>query len=330
MKKPTDATDADRLLFLVHARELAENYIKHHGRYGRIGVRSVYYDLRDDPRSIVEPDRGQDGVYWGKWVKNRLIIARKRWLAGHRDEWAIDPDLFEEEGREIVSSDFYESIDEWIDEWQPFYGDPWEGQPKRVIVITEKDGSKGILEAARQKLWFSYASSKGDGTIKQRQRIQKKILGWETEGHDVQFLYLGDHDPQGVRMDAKWIEEIDVVTTVERIGITLEQAHERGLPTESVRDKRKNLKGLTGKKLAAAKGHNTKLDAYVEQHGDEAIELNALMREPEELEALILEAVKRHIDADIWSDCQAEQEQIHRKTGKALERLKRELRELLK
>jgi hypothetical protein len=221
-------------------------------------------------------------------------------------------------------------VDDWIDEWEPFYGNPWEGQKKRVVVIAEKDGAKGILEAARRRRGFKYASSHGDASITQRQKIRNEITAWEDEGHDVQFLYLGDHDPQGVRMDDKWIEKLDVVTTVERVAITLEQAHARGFPTESVRDKYKSLKGLTGRKLASAKAHNKKLNTYVEQYGDEAIELNALMRDPEVLETIILEAVDRHIAMDVWNARQKELKQVERRTETAIERLKQELREELR
>jgi hypothetical protein len=299
-KLEISTTDDEKREFLQHVRDFSESRV-----LGPPGVRANYYHLRDKPWSFIVPDyrtTNPDGsekrVLWSEWVSRNLRTARKLWLAGDRGPDALDPELLDDDG----DSD----IQDWLthDDAEDYGADIptlrpglWAGQPKRLLVLCEKAGMSGIVRSACRGSKTDYMCCGGDATMRQKFNVGQWALRARTDGLDPIVLYAGDHDMQGVNMDKTLVRDIADVNSVIRVAITLEQARERDLPLENVYDKMHLDRDVAG----AKKGQNTKLWNYIDEHGEDMVELNALVARNElALRDIIKEAIAEHIDERIW------------------------------
>jgi hypothetical protein len=250
--------------------------------YGPPGIRRVYYLMRGAQLGgVTEDDK--------RFVKDRLIDARKLWLASDRGPDAFHPDLVGDSARWIRQWPMH--FDPWswanaLPEYQPHM---WMGQRNRVMVIAEKDGVIGIVRKACAGRRVAYASGRGDASITLKREVGAQFEDWRECGLDPVLLYTGDHDANGVAMDGKWIEDCGLLPgEFRRIAITLEQAEAHDFPTETVK----------GHHNA---GQHAVRERYAIEHGLAKIELDAF--QPSSLlEQVIADAIEEYVDAERWNE----------------------------
>jgi hypothetical protein len=320
-----NVTEAERRQFLQWVRDFSNSR-----ELGRPGVRACYYYLRDKPWSFivpdyetVNPDGSKKSVLWSDWVKDNLIKARKKWLAGDRGPDALDPDLLDDDGdSDLVRWRLHEDVDAWLDDIPALDLDPWEGQSRRVLVLCEKAGMHGIVESACRATRIDFMCCGGDASMRQKQNVGKWVAEVEEQGLQPVILYAGDHDMQGVNMDRTWVRDVAEIESVTRVAITLEQARARGLPMENARDKLHEGENLSD----AQKGQNTKIENYIAEHGEDMVELNALVVVNEfDLRDIIRNAIVEHIDIDVWNKRQEEVRKPTERISDAIDQLRDEL-----
>lgn len=291
-RKP-EATRGEIIAFLDAARAFIASEIK--AGYGAPGPRAIYYALRSSLHPGIE--KGCE-----KLVNDRLIAARKRWIAGDRSSYALDPALIEDDYRYTRGDDYHASPSDWLESLPRYRANPWTSQDVRVLVLCEKAGRMGVVEKACTDTRTPFASMGGNHSISFGMVLAAQIADWRKAGLDVRVIYVGDHDPQGLRMDGNIIEALGLralrhVTRdgtlighsneLKRVAITLDQARDLGLPTEDVI-------------LSGNRSERTKQQAYIDEHGDEQVEVDAL--QPSSLlENMITEAVWDEIDPESWN-----------------------------
>jgi hypothetical protein len=200
---------------------------------------------------------------------------------------------------------------------QGFAIEKWADQPYHVEVWIEKDALVGVIEGVCSRLDVGYLSCRGYTSQSEMwsaaQRLGRKL----NAGKRIKIVHLGDHDPSGIDMTRdiddrlttflmndhyagkmvgstdKAIDSVHYVQDhfkVDRVALTWEQIEEYEPPPNPA-------------KLTDSRGA-----AYVEQHGYESWELDAL--EPSVIATLIEDAVYEVRDADLWADAvEAEREQ---------------------
>jgi hypothetical protein len=309
-----DVTNEERRVFLQWVRDYSNSL-----ELGRPGVRDAgYYRLRDKPWTFIEPDyetANPDGtikkVLWSEWSKKTLIAARKRWIAGDRGPDAFDPDLLDDDGDAVVVTWYTDgTIREWKDGLPSLDLDPRGGQPKRVLVLCEKAGKRGIVENACQPTRTDYLCCRGDATLRQKQNAGEWAASVKKDELEPIVLYAGDHDMQGVNMDLTWVRDVAEIDSVTRVAITLDQARERDLPMENAYDKMHYGSNLSD----AREGQNTKIRTYIGEHGPDMVELNAL--DEYDLRDLLRTAIGEHVDQSIWN---TRKKEIAKPTARAYE-----------
>jgi hypothetical protein len=318
-------TPEERRQFLQWVRDYSNSL-----ELGRPGVRNAgYYELRNKPWSFLRPDYtinlsggGKKEVSWSGWAKHTLIRARKRWIRGERGPDALDPALLSDSGNpDVVEWTTHEGLDDWAADIPALQLDPWKGQPKRVVMLCEKEGMSGIIENACDSTLTPYMCCGGDATLMQKANVGRWLAGVEAKGLEPVALYAGDHDMQGVNMDKTWVRDVAEIEAVTRVAITLDQARKRRLPMESASDKLHRGDSLSD----AQKGQNTKVEAYVNKHGDGMIELDELNEY--DLRDLVRDAIAEHIDQDIWDEREEATERPKERIDELIEQLRNELEE---
>jgi hypothetical protein len=282
-RKPK-ATKAEIIAFLDAVRAFCESEFE--GGFGYPGPRAVYYDLR--AKHFPGVSKGSEVL-----VKDRLINARKRWIAGDRSDYALDPALISDDYRAIEGRYYDEGPRDYLQSLRDYHANPWISQNVRVIVLCEKAGKMGVVRKACDATRTPRAPMGGDHSMPFGMELAAHVAEWAMEGLHIRVLYVGDHDPQGVRMDQRIQRELGLGRgEYSRVAITLDQARDLNLPTEDVI-------------LSSHPAERTKQKSYIKKHGDQQVELDAIPSAI--LEQMIVQAIEAEIDdADAWSERIAE------------------------
>jgi hypothetical protein len=78
--------------------------------------------------------------------------------------------------------------------------DLWEPQFKRVEVWIEKDAAIGVVENVCRDNSVPYFSCRGYTSLSEMHEAAQRIRDHVEDGHQVQILHIGDHDPSGLDM----------------------------------------------------------------------------------------------------------------------------------
>lgn len=157
--------------------------------------------------------------------------------------------------------------------------DRMEGQSTYIEVWLEKDALSSIVGKVCNKYHIRLMVNRGYSSCSAMYEAAYRFRNYG-KGKRKVILYLGDHDPSGLDMIRdvrdRMVEFGITDINVEPIALTMEQIEEYGPPPNPAK-----LKDVRSTK-------------YVEEHGYESWELDAL--QPEELTAIVEVAVEGYVD----------------------------------
>jgi len=194
----------------------------------------------------------------------------------------------------------------------------WYKQPKRVIVLVEKEALAGIFSSVTQRNSVKFGACKGYLSETIKKELYSIIKEYRRQELDVKILYFGDFDPSGrdIPRDIKdaliemGLSEDDF--SLDIIALTVKQIETWKLPP------------------APTKKTDARSNGFIEKFGDKAVELDAI--EPKLLDSLINDAILSHFDSEIRQEnvkeAREKREEIQKAVTKAMkERIKEFLRE---
>lgn len=183
--------------------------------------------------------------------------------------------------------------------------DKWVDQSARVEVWIEKDALLGVIERVCEEMEVPYFSCRGYVSQSEMWGAAMRIVDrWKRGKQQTVILHLGDHDPSGIDMSRDILDRLALfsgrhmdaspyrVLDVRRLALNMDQVEQYGPPPNP------------------AKTTDSRFAGYVQEHGDESWELDAL--EPSVLGDLIEDAILDYRDADKWEDACARQEDQRR------------------
>lgn len=165
--------------------------------------------------------------------------------------------------------------------------DKWENQPYHVEVWVEKDALVGVVARICNRLDVSYFSCRGYTSASEMWKAgYYRMNNAIQEGKDPVIIHLGDHDPSGIDMTRDIAERLALFSgypvEVNRIALNMDQVRFYNPPPNP------------------AKLTDSRADSYIQIHGYESWELDAL--DPDVLSDLIEDAVLELRDEDLWQD----------------------------
>lgn len=189
--------------------------------------------------------------------------------------------------------------------------DKWAGQSNYVEVWVEKDALIDVVGRACGAIDTPYTSDRGyTSTTAIRDAAQRFIDRKDKDGRYI--IYLGDHDPSGVDMTRDIEDRLKLFgadVEIRRIALTMEQIRKYNPPP------------------AFAKSGDTRTPKYIEEHGLQAWELDAL--DPEVLHDLIQSEIESLMDIPLYNYF-FDQEQKEREELLSIARNYSEVQRLLK
>jgi hypothetical protein len=175
--------------------------------------------------------------------------------------------------------------------------DRWKNQEHRIEVWIEKEALAGVFEGVCRSLDVPYFCCRGYTSISEMWAAGRRLLAYrKTHKQTPIILHFGDHDPSGIDMTRDIVDRLAMFSqgpvTVERLALNRDQIDEYDPPPNPAK--------LTDSRCAG----------YIQVHGDESWELDAL--EPAVLADLVREAVKQYRNEDQWDeDTEAQDSQRH-------------------
>jgi len=167
----------------------------------------------------------------------------------------------------------------------------WLEQPQYVEVWVEKDALSALFERAAEDLGVTTLACRGYPSVTVLKDAADRISAMrerrETDGErEATVVYFGDYDPSGQDIERHVREtlssEFGVDVEVRRAALTMPQIRKHGLPPQP------------------AKRTDARYETFVEEHGDMAVELDALP--PDALRRMIEREVGGLFDEEIYGE----------------------------
>ena len=198
----------------------------------------------------------------------------------------VDWDFIEDRIRAPRFPNEFEGMADGIDTLTNAYRlDRWAGQRRYVEVWVEKDALSGVLAPVTTELHVRLMVNRGYSSITAMHDASVRFRRAEQLGKECHVLYFGDHDPSGedmVRDVDDRLRELWAQVEVRKVALTMDQVREHALPPNP------------------AKMSDSRAAAYVEEHGDESWELDALP--PDVLDGLVREFIGGLLDRDLFDE----------------------------
>lgn len=239
-------------------------------------LRQLYYQLvaRD-----LFPDNRRWAVVDGKWRRHpqgtKNAEPNYDWLgemmSAARLAGMVDWDHMVDRTRHLRDLQHFTDAQDAVNKLARWYHvDMWENQRVRPEVWVEKDALLGVIGRVCEELDVPYFSCRGYTSQSEMWRAAMRLKRHMDNGYDTHVIHLGDHDPSGCDMSRDIFDRIEMFmggTEFERIALNMDQIEMYDPPPNP------------------AKVTDSRCKAYIEKHGNESWELDAL--QPEALTALI-------------------------------------------
>lgn len=200
-------------------------------------------------------------------------------LVRMRRDGTIPLDSIVDEGRDIHQLLTFDGVADRLDHAATYPKALWTNMPERVVIILEKQALAGVFREVVDDYDVPLVPLKGYSSLSLLNDTAQMIRSWGVPTICYEF---GDYDPDGdAILNAAERDIVDfsgdpnLPVRFERIALTPEQA--ATLP----------------EKAQDVKEGSSRAAAWIEEHGDRVVELDALP--PDELQRLIREVIERHM-----------------------------------
>lgn len=302
---------ADKMAIIDVCNEIIASY---QAQGFRLTLRQLYYrlvagDLFPDDRKWVwtgskwirHPDGTKNAEPNYKFLGD--VVSDGRLLG------LVDWDAIEDRTRSLsTNSHWAEPVNIVESARDSYLNDLWRWQPVRPEVWVEKDALEGVVQAACKPLDVPFFSCRGYTSQSAMWEAGQRLLGYrqntvEYKGKHVRrenkpfrqrvlIFHLGDHDPSGIDMTRDIQDRLEMFTgipvEVRRLALNMDQVQKYSPPPNP------------------AKQTDSRFKQYMEEHGDESWELDAL--EPNVLISLIQANIKSVMDAPRYEEARLIQE----------------------
>jgi len=219
-------------------------------------------------------------------------------LSKARKSGRLDFDAFTDRSRTSIKNGSWLDLNDFMSTVKRSYSkDKWDNQKNYVEVWLEKDALAGIFEPITRKYDVNLLVGRGYQSLSSLNDAANRF-----PNKDIFILYFGDFDPTGLDIprsaEENLVECFGISPFFRRVSLTKEEIDEFKLPP------------------APAKTTDSRTYAFVQEHGNISVELDALP--PDVLEEKIEDSIREYIDIDRFE----KDLRIEERERKKLEKLK--------
>lgn len=225
----------------------------------------------------------------------------------------IDWSMLEDRTRNVKSISHWNSPEEIVEAVANQYAiDKWSTQDVRPECWIEKDALVGVIERTCRDIDVSYFSCRGYTSQSEMWGAAQRFIKHARNGQKTHVIHLGDHDPSGIDMSRDIETRIRLfmihhlgakavnLFEFSRIALNMDQVQQYQPPPNP------------------AKSTDSRFQGYMDEHGDESWELDAL--EPQVLDALIRDKVAEIRDDETYEERKEQEEREKAQLAKVSEK----------
>jgi len=240
----------------------------------KLTIRQLYYQLV--ARGHIENTvRSYDNI---------VALMTNARLAG-----LIDWDSIEDRTREVIERSHWTSGSQILHAVaDQYHEDLWTDQPRRVLVVVEKEALAGVLERTCRQWDVPLLAARGYPSATTLRDVAKTRIMRASQ--EIVVLHLGDHDPSGIDMSRDLVERLRLFSRFRvpidfrRLALNMDQVEAESPPPNP------------------AKVTDSRYEGYRAQYGEESWELDALS--PEYLHNLVSTEIRSMIETPAWEAAQ--------------------------
>ncbi len=265
-------------------------------KYWPLSDRRIHYPLLNDPPLI---HASKPASRYANNAKSYRALTEL--LTRARLEGLIPFEAIADETRPVSIWNIHNNprsfVREQIEDYlRGYYRNLMQSQPNHIEIIGEKNTIAGTIRPIAGEYTIPLTTGRGYCSLPPRQAMAERF---RLSGKDkLVLLFVSDFDPEGediahsfarsLRDDFE-IEEIHPI----KVALTAEQVEEYQLPVDMI-----------------AKKGSSRRDKFVEKHGENVWELEAL--EPDVLQLILRQVIESVIDRDAYSaEIEAERKDAH-------------------
>ena len=246
-------------------------------------LRQLYYQFVS--KNWIENSQ-QSYKRFGRIITNARESGRVDWLAIEDRQRGLSTYYKQENFEEVI---------EGLDTDITF--EPWDRMDDYVEVWIEKQALENVVSRPCSIWRVPYMACKGYLSASEAWRAGLRYARAIDKGKKPVLIHLADHDPSGINMTDDNRERVRLFAEskgieVKRIALNMDQVEKYNPPPNP------------------AKKADSRSKDYIHRFGKNCWELDAL--EPKVLDGLITNAIKKHIDMDVWNDTMELQEEARR------------------
>ena len=218
----------------------------------------------------------------------------------------IDWDAIEDRARQPQTPAHWSNVRDALESrLRAFRLNRWADQAKRVELWVEKDALAGVLWPIASRWHITLMVNRGYSSSSAMYESAVRLQNGARPMQPKIVLYLGDHDPSGEDMVRDVRDRLVMFGVrgleVSKVALTMAQVRQYDPPPNPAK--------LTDSRAAA----------YVEEHGDESWEVDALP--PDVLTRLVETAIQEHVDVRRMRAIQREEDAQRERVNEFLEGL---------
>lgn len=276
---------SDSLVKIETANEIIDKYL---AMNLRLTLRQLYYQFVAH-HGLPNTERSYQNL--GKLISEARLAGLVDWSA------------IEDRGRVADEPRHWSSAKKLIDvALDQFRLDRWKTQMHYVELWVEKQALAGVLEPVAEKNHVTLMVNKGYSSQSAMYESAQRFLRRSDEVESSILLYLGDHDPSGEDMVRDVRDRLHLFgvrkLVVVKVALTMAQVKHYGPPPNP------------------AKLTDSRAKGYVEKHGDESWEVDAL--DPDVLVKLIQAHIDEFLNHDEMEKIVAKEEAQKKRVREAL------------
>jgi hypothetical protein len=211
----------------------------------------------------------------------------------------IDWSSLEDRTRNVNSVPHWDSPEQIVRAVADQYAiDKWEGQDIRPSIWVEKDALIGVIERIANELDVEYFSCRGYTSQSEMWGAAQRFIKHARAGQGTHIIHLGDHDPSGIDMSRDIEDRIKMFMAHHGYGGS------RYFDFTRIALNRDQI-DLYNPPPNPAKSTDSRFQGYMDIHGDESWELDAL--EPQVLADLVRAKVDEIRDDNLYAEKQEQE-----------------------
>ncbi|MEM1830521.1 MAG: hypothetical protein QXJ97_03195 [Desulfurococcaceae archaeon] len=200
---------------------------------------------------------------------------------------------------ELSEEDLRRLIESTLESYSTYSLNPWKDQPKRVIVLVEKEAQYELVKKVVAENFkfgvYKIVFSRGYDSATDMIKLAEEIKSLNEDGYRAVLLIITDFDPSGEDIARDYVERLKYIEPsldfeAEKVAVTREQIEKFNLPCTP--ESQEELEKLR---------RDPRFKGFVDKWGLVRVELDALVAlRLDDFKQILIGAIKKHFDFEVY------------------------------